>query len=150
MEEVLHDVGWGDFEINEFFDKETFYCVPEFLDGQIVFESSRQTLRKLVSDLCEGAYTQYSGREIRGLACHLVFILNHVASGVNYFTQAVRLKETIEAARVAYLTRQTPGCWSDEGKITLVPGVDFEIGWTCEREILLGYYFITHQEAEDV
>ena len=151
LEEVLHDIGWGDFEINEFFDKETFYCVPKFLDGQIVFESSRQTLGKLASDLCEGAYTKYSEREIRGLAYHLVFILNDVeSSSMRYFTEAVRLEMMIQAARVAYLTRQTPGCWPDEGKITLVPGIDFKIGWTCERKILLGYHFITHHETEDV
>ena len=150
LEEVLHDIGWEEFEIDEFFDKETFYCVPEFLDGQIVFQTSRQTLGKLASELCEGAYTQYSEREIRGLACHLVFILNHVASGVDYFSQAVDLEMTIEAARMAYLSRQTPGCWPEEEKITLVPRIDFEIGWTYRREILLGYHFITDHEAEDV
>ena len=150
LEEVLHDIGWGDFEIDEFFDKETFYCVPEFLDGQIVFETSRQTLGKLASDLCEGAYTQYSEREIRGLACHLVFIFNRVRSGMDFYTQAHYLEWTIDAARVAYLSRQTPGCWPEEGKITLVPGIDFEIGRDCRREILLGYHFITDHEAKDV
>ena len=149
LEEVLQDLGWRDSEINEFFDRETFYCVPEFLDGEIVFESCRQTLGKLASDLCEGAYTQCSEREIRGLAYHLVFILNHRASGENYFYEANYLEMTIEAARVAYLTRQTPGRWPDEGKISLVPGIDFEIGWTCERQIMLGYHFIAHDEAED-
>ena len=149
LEEVLHDIGWGDFEISEFFDRETFYCVPEFLDGQIVFESSRQTLGKLASDLCEGAYTHYSEREITGLAYHLVFILNHIASGKYYYYEADELEMTIKAAKVAYLTRQTPGCWPDEEKITLVPGIDFEVGFTCEREIMLGYHFIAHDEADD-
>lgn len=149
LEEVLHDIGWEDFEINDFFDRETFYCVPEFLDGQIVFETSRQTLGKFASDLCEGAYTQYSEREIKGLAYHLVFILNHRASGEYYIYKANNLKKTIEAARMAYLARQTPGCWPGEEKITLVPGIDFEIMWTCSREIMLGYHFIAHDEAED-
>jgi hypothetical protein len=61
------------------------------------------------------------------------------------------LKSTVEAANVAFLAKNMPGCWPKEDKIRLVPGVDFEIHRWCKEEILSWYHdYIDHDSETDL
>lgn len=56
LEEVFLDLGWKVFDIDDFFDKETYYCVPDLIDGKIIHETARQTETEFIRNLCEGCF----------------------------------------------------------------------------------------------
>jgi len=132
LEEIFRELGWNDFKINDFFDKETFYCVPGLLDGEIIYETSQQMRQGLILSLCEGALVGMSKDEIESLAIQILYT-------VKVYLRWRDLVATIEAANIAFISKSTPGSWPEEGNIRLVPGVDFVVHKFCEKEIFTWY-----------
>jgi hypothetical protein len=135
LEEVLEELGWSDFDVNDFFDKETFYCVPGLLDGEIVYETSQETQQEFILNLCDGVFTGMSKHEIS----ILVKQISHTTNSNDFRLCDYRLEEEIEAANIAFISKSTPGSWPEEDEIKLVPGVDFVVPWGCKKYIFSWY-----------
>jgi hypothetical protein len=65
LEDIFREIGWSIFDILDFFDRETFYWVPGLLDGHIVYETTQETQREFMLNLCDGAFAEMPGDEVK-------------------------------------------------------------------------------------
>lgn len=144
LEVIFQDIGWGKYEVLDFFDQETFYTVPDLLDGRIIYQTSRQMQQDFIVNLCEGVFTTVSKDEVEFLAWQIA----HTASYFPSDPYAMRetndaIKSTVKSANSAFAClNNMPGCWPEEKRIRLVPGVDFQVDdpyGECEEDILRWY-----------
>lgn len=150
LEDVLREVGWRNFDIDDFFDRETYYHVPGLLDGEILYKTSRTTQREFTLRLCEGAYAEMSNGEIRGLPFKMQRTLNPSIRHTDFdWAFHIGLQSTIRAANIAFISRTTPGSWPVEDNTRLLPGVDFEVDMFCQRHFLFWYHCAIFHEPDE-
>jgi hypothetical protein len=123
LEDIFRDLRRSEFDINDCFDKDTFYCVSELLDGQIVYETAQQAQKEFIINLCDGTYSKASEDEIDLLTPRI----SRTCGSYSHFDDKVKLLSIIRKANTAFTLQNTPGSWPEGGKTWLVPGVDFEI-----------------------
>ncbi len=127
LADVLSDAGWQPEAINDLFDEEQYYGVPELLDGKVEYMTRDMCRKEFVIDLIEGNFLETSD-------ISRVLIIVGLSIGMHLSNVDVVIKE----ANNSFRQKLVPGSWHDGGDIRLVPGFDFNpflFDWKLRRHV---------------